>query len=90
MHMKSALKSAPLRLFGANCRSDRQFEAKFARSRLMGGCSSVGPLVAEGKAFDDRDPPVRRSVDFGRKAASQVEAIAAIARGRAREHAQRR
>jgi hypothetical protein len=88
MHMKSALKSTHLRLFGANCRSGRQFDAEFVRSRLMGGRSPVGPLVAEGKAFDDRDPPVRHSVDFDRMAASPLEAIVATARGRARACAQ--
>jgi hypothetical protein len=56
MHMKSAMKSVRLRLFWANCRSDRQLEPELARSPPMGGCSLVNALVVEGSSFDDRDP----------------------------------
>jgi hypothetical protein len=88
MHMKLALKSARLRLFRANCRSDWQFEAELASRRQMGGRSPFGALVAVSKAFDDCDPPVRHSVRFDRASAPRVEAIVATARGRARERAQ--
>jgi hypothetical protein len=77
MHMKSALKSVRLRLFRANCRSDRQFDAKPAPSPPAGGRPPLSALVAEGEAFDD----------LGRAAAPQVEAIVAVARGPTRERA---
>ena len=78
MHMQSALKSVQLRLFRANCRSDRQFDAKPAPSPPAGGRPPLSALVAEGEAFDD----------LGRAAAPQVGAIVAMARAIARESAQ--
>jgi hypothetical protein len=87
MHMKSAMKSARLRLFRANCRSDRQFDAKPAPSPQAGGRPPVSALVAEGEAFDDLEPPIPYSLVFGRAAAPRVEAIVATARGPTRERA---
>jgi len=87
MHMKSALESVRLRLFRANCRSDRQFEAKPAPLPQAGGRPPLSALVGEGKAFDDLDPPVANSLVLGRAAAPQVEAIVAAARGPKRERA---
>jgi hypothetical protein len=54
MHMKSAMKSVRLRLFRANCRSDRQFAAERVRSPATNGRFPVSALVAEAKPFDDR------------------------------------
>jgi len=82
------MKSARLRLFRVNCRSERQFDAEPARPPLTGGHPPFDALVAEGEAFDDLDPPVPRGADFDRAAASGVEAIVATARGRAMERVQ--
>jgi hypothetical protein len=87
MHMQSALKSVQLRLFRANCRSDRQFDAKPAPSPQTGGRPPLSVLVAEGGAFDDLDLPVANSLVLGRAPAPQVEAIVAAARGLTRERA---
>jgi hypothetical protein len=63
MHMKSALKSARLRLFRANCRSDRQPEAD---ALSVTPSSLVGALVAGGEAFDDCHPPSPARLAFRR------------------------
>jgi hypothetical protein len=88
MHRKSALKSARMRLFRANCRSDRQFDAKPAQSPPAGGRPPVSALVAEGEAFDDLNLPIADRRVVGRAAAPQVGAIVAMARAIARESAQ--
>jgi hypothetical protein len=81
MHSKSAMKSAPLRLFRANCRSDWRFDARPRRSPHAGDGPAINALVAEGEAFDDLDPPISRSLALNRASASQVEAIVATERG---------
>jgi hypothetical protein len=83
--MKSALKSVRLRLFRANCRTDRQFDAKPAQSLPAGGRPPISALVAEGEAFDDLDPPIAHGLVLDRAAAPQVGAIVATGRGLTRE-----
>jgi hypothetical protein len=47
------MKSGRLRLFRANCRSDRQFAAERAQSPATKGRFPVSALVVEAKPFDD-------------------------------------
>jgi hypothetical protein len=88
MHRKSALKSARMRLFRANCRSDRQLDSEAAPSPPTGGRPTVSALVAEREAFDDLNLPIADWRVVGRAAAPQVGAIVAMARAIARESAQ--
>jgi hypothetical protein len=90
MHSKSAMKSAPLRLFRANCRSDWQFDARPKRSPHAGDHPPISALVAEGEAFDDLDPPILRGLALNRAAASQVEAVVATEFGPTCERARYR
>jgi len=87
MHTKSALQSIRLLIFRANCRSDRQFDAKPAPLLAAGGRPPVSALVAEGEAFDDLDTPIPYSPVLDRAAAPQIEAVVAAARGLTRERA---
>jgi len=88
MHRKSALKTARMRLFRANCRSDRPLDPEAAPSPPTGGRPTVSALVAEGEAFDDLNLPIADWRVVGRAAAPQVGAIVAMARAIARESAQ--
>jgi len=58
-----------LRLSRANCRTDRQFDAKPTPTLQAGGSPPLGALVVEGEALDGLDPPTPDSLAHNRAAA---------------------
>jgi len=72
------MKSARLRRFRANRRSDRQLGAKPVQSPPAGGRASASALVAEGAAFDDLEPPIADGPLLDRAAAPQLGASSRV------------